>query len=321
MAGGASRRGGAAEETRIGTGNVFAALETLKKKKKKPAADKGAKPAEEPKPEVFWAPAPLTAKSWADVEDDDDDDYFATTAPPPRPVWGNNNNHLDAAAKDQRDAPALEEFVCLQEIESEDDGLDDEVDDDADEEHEHEADDAVSSKPTVKDAVAPPAPPKDTERQLSKKELKKKELAELDAVLAEFGLDASSNSTQDESNGKKGADQVTDGERKEDAPAPTESKTSKKKKSKKDKSSKESKEAQDQGNGSKEAAGAEPDEDTASVDVKERIKKVASMKKKKSSKEMDAAAKIAASEAAARNARLAAAKKKERSHYNQQPMR
>nr|CAB3460404.1 unnamed protein product [Digitaria exilis] len=247
MAGGASRRGGAAEETRIGTGNVFAALETLKKKKKKPAADKGAKPAEEPKPEVFWAPAPLTAKSWADVEDDDDDDYFATTAPPPRPVWGNNNNHLDAAAKDQRDAPALEEYDRFGGV--------------------------------------------------------------MDKRFSQWVI------------GKKGADQVTDGERKEDAPAPTESKTSKKKKSKKDKSSKESKEAQDQGNGSKEAAGAEPDEDTASVDVKERIKKVASMKKKKSSKEMDAAAKIAASEAAARNARLAAAKKKERSHYNQQPMR
>lgn len=122
--------------------------------------------------------------------------------------------------------------------------------------------------------------------------------------------------------GKKVADQVADGEKKEDAPAPQESKSSKKKKSKKDKSSKESKEGQDQGNdGSEDAAGAEPDEDTASVDVKERIKKVASMKKKKSSKEMDAAAKIAASEAAARNARLAAAKKKEKSHYNQQPLR
>ncbi|CAN6340816.1 unnamed protein product [Urochloa humidicola] len=315
MAGGGSRRAGAAEEPKIGTGNVFAALERLKKKKKKPAAGggKGAKPAaEEPKPEVFWAPAPLTTKSWADVEDDDDDDYFATTAPPPRPVWGNDHRN---GAKDPRDAPALEEEVL-----SEDDGLDDEVEDDADEEHEHEAEDAVPAEPTVNNAAAPPAPPKDTERQLSKKELKKKELAELDAILTELGLGAPSNSTQDESNGKKDADQVTDGEKKGDAPAP-ENKSSKKKKSKKDKSSKDSKEAQEQGNGSEEAAGAEPDEDTASVDVKERIKKVASMKKKKSSKEMDAAARIAASEAAARNARLAAAKKKEKSHYNQQPMR
>ncbi|RLM98051.1 hypothetical protein C2845_PM06G05470 [Panicum miliaceum] len=239
MAGGGSRRAGAAEEPRIGSGNVFAALETLKKKKK-PAADKGAKPAareEERKPEFVVMP-----------------------------------------------------YACFLMIQS--------------------------FRNDMMNAAAPPAAPKDTERQLSKKELKKKELAELDAVLAELGLGTPTNSTQDESNGKKGADQATDGEKKEDAPAPPESKSSKKKKSKKDKSSKESKEAQDQGNGSE-----EPDEDTASVDVKERIKKVASMKKKKSSKEMDAAAKIAASEAAARSARLAAAKKKEKSHYNQQPLR
>ncbi|XP_062180912.1 uncharacterized protein LOC133885246 [Phragmites australis] len=314
MAGGGSRRAGAAEQPKIGSGNVFAALETLKKKKKKPTstADKGGKAAREqeaPKPEVFWAPAPLTAKSWADVEDDDDDDYFATTAPPPRPVWG---DHRDAGSAKDRAAPALEE-----EIESEDD----EVDDDAEDEHEHETEDAIPAEPTVKHAAAPPAPPKDTEKQLSKKELKKKELAELDAVLAELGLGTSSNSTQDESNGKKGADQAADGEKKEDAPALPEGKTSKKKKSKKDKSSKEAKETQDQADGSEEAASAEPDEDTASMDVKERIKKVATMKKKKSSKEMDTSAKIAASEAAARSARLAAAKKKEKSHYNQHPVR
>lgn len=86
----------------------------------------------------------------------------------------------------------------LQEIESEDDGLDDEVDDE--DEHEHETEDAVAAEPAVKNVVAPPVPPKDTERQLSKKELKKKELAELDAVLAELGLGASSNN-QDETNG------------------------------------------------------------------------------------------------------------------------
>ena len=90
----------------------------------------------------------------------------------------------------------------IQEIESEDDGLDDEADDDADEEHEHEAEDAVPAEPTVKNTAVPPAPPKDTERQLSKKELKKKELAELDAALAELGLGTPANSTQDESNGK-----------------------------------------------------------------------------------------------------------------------
>ncbi|ONM01247.1 hypothetical protein ZEAMMB73_Zm00001d030657 [Zea mays] len=40
---------------------------------------------EPPQKKQFWAPAPLTTKSWADVEDDND--YFATTASP-RLVWG-----------------------------------------------------------------------------------------------------------------------------------------------------------------------------------------------------------------------------------------
>lgn len=123
---------------------------------------------------------------------------------------------------------------------------------------------------------------------------------------------------------KKGVETDGDGEKKENVPA--ESKTSKKKK-KKDKASKEVKESQDQpnssdtNNGPDLATGAENVEDTSTVDVKERLKKVASTKKKKSSKEMDAAARAAAQEAAARSARLAAAKKKEKNHYNQQPVR
>lgn len=312
MAGGGNRRGAGAEEARIGSGNVFAALETLKKKKKPAAAKKKQAPVVE-KPEVFWAPAPLTTKSWADVEDDDDDDYFATTAPL-CPVRETQGDDADAGHEDEKEHSALE-----QEIESEDE-VDDEVD--AAAEDEHEAGDAVPSEPAVQKAVAPLVPPKDTERQLSKKELKKKELEELDAVLAELGIShESSNATQDETNDKKGMCQAADGGKKEDTSAPLESKTSKKKKAKKDKSSKEAGETLDQNNVVDDAAGAEPDEDVASVDVKERIKKVASMKKKKSSKEMDAAAKIAASEAAARRAKLAAAKKKDKNHYNQQPLR
>lgn len=313
MAGGGNRRGAGTEEVRIGTGNVFAALETLKKKKKKPAKKEAP---EAVKPEVVWAPAPLTSKSWADVEDEDDDDYFATTAPL-RPVWETQKEDAAAGHDDDKEHSALE-----QEIESEDDSLDDEVDPAAEDEDEHEAEDSVPSEQAVQKAVVPVAPPKDTDRQLSKKELKKKELEELDAVLAELGIsDKSNNATQYETNGKKTTGQAADGEKKEDAPAPAESKTSKKKKAKKDKSAKEAKETQDQNDVVEDAADAEPEEDGAAVDVKERIKKVASMKKKKSSKELDAAAKIAASEAAARRAKLAAAKKKEKTHYNQQPLR
>ena len=121
---------------------------------------------------------------------------------------------------------------------------------------------------------------------------------------------------------EKKSEQGVDSERKENAPAPTESKTSKKKK-KKDKLSKEVKDSE-QSNGI-DASGldegvnnTEPtEEDNSAVDMKERLKKMASMRKKKSNKEMDAAA----IEAAARSARLAAAKRKEKIHYNQQPVR
>ncbi|KAG6490051.1 hypothetical protein ZIOFF_051333 [Zingiber officinale] len=118
--------------------------------------------------QVFWALAPLTSMSWANVGDDDDDDYYATTAPP-QAVWG----------------------------------------------------------------------------QL---------------------------------------EQSSEGEKKESVGAPSGNRILKKKKSKKEKSSKEQEEHdQNQEKGDIEAEVA----DATAVDVKERIKKVASMRKKKSSKEMD----------------------------------
>jgi hypothetical protein len=45
-------------------------------------------------------------------------------------------------------------------------------------------------------------PAKETERQLSKKERKKKELAELEALLADFGVTQKDSNDQDESSGK-----------------------------------------------------------------------------------------------------------------------
>lgn len=104
MVGGGSRRDDG--PLNISSTNVFAALETLKKKKKKSSKESKGKgssksQAKEPEPQVFWAPTPLTVKSWADV--DDDDDYFATTAPP-QSVWGSSGQqqqqqqHKKAAA-------------------------------------------------------------------------------------------------------------------------------------------------------------------------------------------------------------------------------
>ncbi|KAF8400750.1 hypothetical protein HHK36_014050 [Tetracentron sinense] len=300
--------------------NVFAALESLRRKKKTDKTHGSSKSkgssenqAKEPEPQVFWAPAPLNVKSWADV--DDDDDYYATTAPP-QSVW--------ASSEPQQ---TKDSSTPLEESESEDDGFD-EGDDDVEEEPDHEPEVPGQSEPIVKAPPQTSLPPKDTERQLSKKELKKKGLAELDAVLAELGIPKHETGSQDHSHGvesEKKAEDLNGYVDKESATG--ESKNAKKKK-KKDKSSKDVRAPLDHpndpniNNGPDEAAGTEQaEEDASAIDVKERLKKMASTKKKKSNKEMDTAAKAAAVMAAARSAKLAAAKKKEKNHYNQQPVR
>lgn len=312
MVGGGIRRDDAAPG--ISSKNVFAALETLKKKKKSSVKDsKGSSKSKESSkgqgkepvaPQEFWVPAPLN-KSWADV-DDDDDDYYKSA--PVLPGW----ETTDEQPKDSL-APAEEES------ESEDDGLDD-GDDDIEEEteQEHEAPhpvELITNKPTHA-----PVASKDPERQLSKKEQKKKELDELDALLAEFAVTSKDEKTaaQSENNAaiqEKNPDEQAKELDSENPAAPAETKASKKKKGKKEKSSKDA-------NGSDGAAVPEAvEEPAAGIDVKEKLKKIASTKKKKSGKEMDAASKIASTEAAARSAKLAAAKKKEKSNYNQQPVR
>lgn len=100
MVGGVSKRDDALV---LNSTNVFAALGSLKKKKKK-SSDKesGSSKSKEkaPEKEVFWAPAPLTAKSWADVDDEDDDDYYATTAPP-QSIWGAADSNIEKKAPER----------------------------------------------------------------------------------------------------------------------------------------------------------------------------------------------------------------------------
>ncbi|XP_020239230.1 46 kDa FK506-binding nuclear protein [Cajanus cajan] len=293
--------------------NIFAALGSLKKKKSKSKDEASSKPrgSQEPeKKDVFWAPTPLTAKSWADVDDEDDDDYYATTAPL-ESAWLNPEK-------------ANESEAAAEESESDEEGFDDE-EDDVEDDHENDLEIPEDVKPVLDKPAQPSLATKDTERQLSKKELKKKGLEELEAVLAELGYTQGEPSGHDDSHGVEKKENDQNGAViKENVSV--ESKSARKKK-KKDKSSKEQKESQDQSDGmdvgskTSETAGIEKAEDVSSIDVKERLKKVTSMKKKKSSKEMDAAARAAASEAAARSAKLAAAKKKEKAHYNQQPVR
>lgn len=82
-------------------------------------------------------------------------------------------------------------------------GLDD-ADDDAEDEQENENDLEVTeeAEPVLRKPPEPPVVTKEAERQLSKKELKKKGLEELEAVLAELGYTRKEPTGQeDDSNG------------------------------------------------------------------------------------------------------------------------
>ena len=60
----------------------------------------------------------------------------------------------------------------------------------------------MQPEPVVKKSAESSLVPKETEKQLSKKERKKKELAELEALLADFGVSQKESNGQDESSGK-----------------------------------------------------------------------------------------------------------------------
>ncbi|XP_042410267.1 uncharacterized protein LOC121999687 [Zingiber officinale] len=108
-------------------------------------------------------------------------------------------------------------------------------DDDDVEELENESE-AVRKEPTIEKPVPVSTPPKDAERQLSKKELKKKEMAELDALLHEMGIaNKDSNTAQNETTNKKQLEQSSEGQKKESVGNPLENRILKKKKSKKEK--------------------------------------------------------------------------------------
>ncbi|KAL0833663.1 hypothetical protein Bca101_085552 [Brassica carinata] len=145
-------------------------------------------------------------------------------------------------------------LLMWQESESEEYILD-EGDDDDDLEEEHETQVHPEAETEVKKAPEVPAPPKEPERQLSKKELKQKEQAEFDALLADFGVGP--NNGQENSQARKRKKENTVGE----------SKASKKKK-KKDKQ-KEVKESQDEVKTNSDAAAEEQEETSSSMFIKE----------------------------------------------------
>ncbi|XLU79052.1 hypothetical protein S245_002473, partial [Arachis hypogaea] len=156
--------------------------------------------------------------------------------------------------------------------------------DDAEDEHENDLEAPIEPETVVKKPREPSLSTKETEEQLSKKELKKKELEELEAVVAELGLQKEPGSQADFHGAEKKVEDRNGELEKENATG--ESKNAQKKK--KDKSSKEQKESQElpdpvaDGKTTTETAGTGKAEDAPVTDVKERHKKVASVKKKKS---------------------------------------
>eukprot|EP01018_Ginkgo_biloba_P007049 Gb_40661 [translate_table: standard] len=282
----------------INTDNIFAALESRKKKSgKKKESNKDAKKATQ-----FWTNAPVTVKSWADCEDDDD--YFAS-APPP--VWGKEQSREQVEAdKEESD-------------DQEEDDIDEEADEEIEERQENDAEsslDAASGEPLVLQVNKTREP----EKQLSKKEIKKKELAELDKVLAEFGLLTKEANGTNESQEKKTESEAKEVlECKPSRPILAESKTTKKRKAKKEKFKEEEVGTTANGNEQDQIVDNKLETNAVVADPKAVLKKLVSQQKKKSGKESDTAAKAAAAEAAARAAKQAAAKKKDKMHYNQHP--
>ena len=143
--------------------------------------------------ETLWQKTQISV-SWADCDDEDDDEDAAAAAAPPPVETGVQRAAWDPAWRPGaclRDADAC----CLSDAAKADDPQDadsndgDNASDGAPEdEHEHEAEEE-----SLVPAEAPAPGPKagkaaEPDRQLSKKELKKKELDDMDAILAELGI-------------------------------------------------------------------------------------------------------------------------------------
>ena len=125
MVGGGSRRDEGSLV--LNNTNVFAALDTRRKKKKSDKDRKGGKGSsnskensgsapKEPEPQKYWTPAPLNAKSWADVDDEDEDDYYASSAPA-QDIWAGQEHEeqqqQQSTTTDQLSHAEVRHFICF----------------------------------------------------------------------------------------------------------------------------------------------------------------------------------------------------------------
>eukprot|EP00899_Mesostigma_viride_P002237 jgi/Mesvir1/12013/Mv00314-RA.1 len=153
---------------------------------------------------------------------------------------------------------------------------------------------------------------------LSKKELKKKEMEDLNAVLAELGMakvtENGDGAHDDDKEGKEDAG---------DAPVGPETEEERRKRAEKRKAKKK---AKAEGGAEPPAAAPEPEPEPepqleVPIDAANLKKVLAKKGSKPADKSKEALTKIAAAEAAARAKKLSAAKKKDKSNYNQHPSR
>eukprot|EP00656_Telonema_subtile_P002888 TRINITY_DN11322_c0_g1_i1.p1 TRINITY_DN11322_c0_g1~~TRINITY_DN11322_c0_g1_i1.p1 ORF type:complete len:261 (-),score=105.48 TRINITY_DN11322_c0_g1_i1:214-996(-) len=146
----------------VATSNLFASLldDDSKKKKKKEKEKKVV--SKEPEPLKSLSPMPSAPINWADCADSDDDMFGSSPA-----KWGDEMTE---------EAPAAE---------AEEEEADEEEEEEADEEVQEEEEEEPEAELTIRSRVAKPAA---EEKQLSKKELKRLEMEELDKALEELGL-------------------------------------------------------------------------------------------------------------------------------------
>ncbi|XP_057718322.1 uncharacterized protein LOC130932878 [Arachis stenosperma] len=157
--------------------------------------------------------------------------------------------------------------------------------DDAEDEHENDLEAPIEPETVVKKPREPSLSTKETEEQLSKKELKKKELEELEAVLAELGLQKEPGSQAD-SHGAEKKVEDRNGELEKKENATSENKNARRRRRTNLQRSRKLQDLPDSVADGKttETAGTGKAEDAPVTDVKERHKKFASVKKKKKSR-------------------------------------
>jgi len=271
----------------IETANLFGALQDEEKKKKKKKEDKKK---DDDEPLKSLSPMANSSMNWADCADSDEEDMFGSSPA----NWGDE--------------------VQPSEIPVENEEEPEEEDEEQDEPEEEE--DVVQ---ITMSSHSKPAPQQD-EKQLSKKELKRLEMEELDRALAEMGLDTSSSSIP-------AADK---GESVEQNPAPAASEDVGSKKSRKRGGKKNNKSAP------ADAPSADPSDptptlnpqlksavnDNGSLDPDAVAKLIAAKHGSKKKEAGSGSTSAAAKEAAARKAKGGKSKSKaDKKNYNQQPTR